>query len=51
MDEHLHAANYENARFMLEHGVHRDDICRRLGMTWDGVEKMLDREAKRRGLK
>jgi hypothetical protein len=51
MDEHLHAANYENAKFMLANGVHRDEIARRLGMSWDGVEKLLDREAKRRGEK
>lgn len=47
MDAHRYAALAEDARFLLDTGMHRDLVARRLGMTWDGVEKLLAREKPR----
>ena len=50
LDSHVHEARAEDARFLLANGTHREEEAPRLGVSWDGVEKLLDREPeKKRG--
>ena len=43
MDEHLHAARLEDARYMLDHGETMERTAQRLGITVDALEKILSR--------
>jgi hypothetical protein len=42
-DDHLLDARRENARFLLEMGEPLDRIAKRLGVTLDSLEKLLER--------
>jgi hypothetical protein len=42
LTDHLYEAKAENARFLLNDcGLHIDLVAKRLGMTRDGIEKLL----------
>jgi hypothetical protein len=46
-DSHRHEARAEDARYMLACGETMERVAARLGLTVDGVEKLLDREPDR----
>jgi transposase-like protein len=43
MDEHRSAAREENIRFLMTVGLHRDQIARRLGISREALNKIIER--------
>lgn len=46
-DAHRYEAMAEDARFLLDTGLHPDLVAHRFGMTRDGLDKLLAREKPR----
>lgn len=38
-------ARIENAKFLLEAGYHPSEVARRLGLTPDNLQKMMERHS------